>query len=172
MGESGKVLPAVINKRQVLIGVAVLVIGTFFYLVGRPPEQTYFVSITPVNISLYGTVPNLFGVVGDSLPSFVHVFSFILITAGMICCHRRGYLIICLCWFLVECAFELGQKFDAWCLGVMPDWFAGIPFLENIENYFLQGTFDVVDVIAILAGTSMAYFVLVNTERSTRRAKQ
>jgi hypothetical protein len=155
----------VANKTQILIGVIGLLFGSLVYLIDRPPGQTYFVHTSPINISLFNTVPNIFGFVGGSLPECIHVFSFIVITAGLIACRKQAYLIICLCWFLVDCAFELGQKFSSWSLNMIPNWFAGIPFLENTEHYFLQGTFDFIDLAAIAFGTLIAYFVLVATNR-------
>ena len=151
------------NKKQIIIGLVALFTGSLVYLIDRPPDQTYFVYSSPINISLSNTIPNLFGTIGNSLPAFIHIFSFILITAGLIFCNKRGYLIICLSWFLVDCAFELGQKFNDLASKIIPDWFAGIPFLENTENYFLQGTFDFIDLAAIAFGTVIAYFALLAT---------
>jgi len=158
-----------INKKQIIIGLITLFTGSLVYLIDRPPDQTYFVYSSPINISLSNTIPNLFGSIGNSLPAFIHIFSFILITAGLIFCNKRGYLIICLSWFLVDCAFELGQKFDDLASKIIPDWFAGIPFLENTENYFLQGTFDFLDLAAIALGTVIAYFALLITGIGKRR---
>jgi hypothetical protein len=157
-----------VNKIQILIGALGLVFGSLVYLVDRPPNYTYFVHSAGIDISLYGAFPNLFGLIGNSLPAFIHAFSFILITAGLIACRKKGCLIICLSWLLVDCTFELGQRFTSWSLKMIPDWFAGIPFLGNTENYFLQGTFDFTDLAAIAIGTLMAYFVLVVTNK--RRA--
>jgi hypothetical protein len=154
-----------VNKIQILIGVIGLLFGALVYLVDRAPDQIYFVHTSPVNISLFDTVPNLFGFIGGSLPECMHVFSFILITAGLIFCNRRGYLIICLSWFVIDSAFELGQKFTAWPSKILPDWFTGIPFLENTGNYFSQGTFDFIDLPAIAFGTMIAYLVLVATDK-------
>ena len=159
-----------INKTQILIGTIGLLIGSLIYLMDRPPDQIYFIYNSPINISLFNIIPSLFSSIGNSLPEFIHVFSFILITTGLVCCQKRGYLIICLSWFLVDCAFEVGQKFNTWSSNMIPDWFAGIPFLENIENYFLKGTFDFLDLAAIAFGTTIAYFVLLITNKSKRRA--
>ena len=150
-----------INKTQILIGGVALFIGLLVYLVDRPPEETYF--IYSIGISLYSTFPKLFGPFGNSSPAFIHAFSFILITAGLLSCRKKGYLIICLSWFLLECTFELGQKFDMWSSCLVPDWFTGIPFFENSKSYFLQGTFDFFDMAAITLGTIAAYFVLLGT---------
>ena len=167
MKENLKASGITINRIQILIGVAGLLVGSLVYLIDRPPDQTYFVYSSKIDISLFNTIPNLFGLIGNSLPDLLHVFSFILITAGLIYCQKRGYLIICLSWFLVDCAFELGQKYNAWSSRIIPDWFAGIPFLENTENYFRKGTFDILDLVAIAFGTTIAYFILLTTSKRT-----
>jgi ABC-type xylose transport system permease subunit len=153
------------NRKQLIIGVAVLLVGTLVYLIDRPPEQTYFVKNSPIKITLFTTIPNVFGSIGGSLPAFVHVFSFILITAGILSCNGRGYRIICLSWFLLDAAFEVGQHFTAWPSKIIPDWFTGIPFLKNTESYFLHGTFDFIDLTAIAFGALIAYVVLLTTQR-------
>jgi len=91
------------------------------------------------------------------------VFAFILITAGLLGCRKRGFIIICLSWLLVDCALELGQKFSMWFSKIIPDWFIGVPFLENSKNYFHFGTFDFLDLAATTIGAVIAYFVLIVT---------
>ena len=152
-----------INKYQILIGLVVLVLGALVYLVDRAPDQTYFVSESKVDISLHDTLPSLFGRFGASLPTFTHVFAFILITAGLINCRKKGYLIITLCWFMIDSVFEFGQKFSETAVKWVPSWFSGIPFLENTENYFRSGTFDWIDIATIFLGSLSAYFVLLMT---------
>jgi hypothetical protein len=158
-----------VNWLQILIGAAGLLFGTLVYLVDSPPDQTYFVDNSSVDISLHNILPNLFGPIGNNLPAFIHVFSFILITAGLISCQKRGYFIICMCWFILDCAFELGQKYNIWSSRMIPDWFGGIPFLENSKYYFLKGTFDFTDLAAIALGTIMAYIVLLITNKIEKR---
>jgi hypothetical protein len=161
MKESAKLRQVIVNRLQVLIGLASLVFGTLVYLFYRPPDQTYFIYISGLNISSYNTLPNIFGIVGGSLPSFIHVLSFILITAGFLFCQKRGCVIICLSWFLIACAFEVGQGFKPWPSEIFPDWFEGIVFLENSREYFARGTFDFMDLFAIALGTVTAYCVLL-----------
>jgi len=163
MKENYKIFLCSINKRQILIGMSSLIIGTLVYLVDRSPDQTYFLYKSSVKISLHNTLPNLFGFIGNSLPSFIHVFSFVLIAAGLLSCQKRGCLIICACWFLTDVIFELGQKFNLWSSKIIPDWFGGILFLENTKNYFTRGTFDYFDLAAITLGAIVAYFVLLLT---------
>lgn len=163
MKKNLKAFGNMINIRQILIGMSSLIIGTLVYLVDRSPDQTYFVFSTPFNISLFKTLPIIFGSIGNNLPAFIHAFSFILITAGLSHCRKRGCLIICACWFLTDVIFELGQKFKVFSSTMVPDWFSGILFLENTKNYFLSGTFDINDLTAIIFGTILAYFVLSGT---------
>jgi hypothetical protein len=152
-----------INKFQILTGAIILCIGILVYLVDRPPEQTLFMDKSPVNISLYHILPNLFGRIGNCLPSFTHVFSFILITAGLIASKKRDFILICSFWFLIELFFELGQKFSTLFIKLIPDWFASIAFFENIGDYFVRGTFSFEDMAAITTGTITAYFLLMIT---------
>jgi len=51
---------------------------------------------------------------------------------------------------------------------MVPDWFSGIPFLENSKNYFSSGTFDYNDLTAIAIGTILAYLVLSITNKRGR----
>lgn len=152
-----------VNKTQLFIGIAVLLVGVLVYLVDRPPDTAYFLTGWAKNISLHDRIPNMFGPAGKSLPAFAHVFSFILITAGILGCRRRGYLYICLFWLFVDGAFELGQRYDSIPLRLIPAWFEGIPFLENTANFFRLGTFDYLDLVSFFLGTVLAYIVLVTT---------
>lgn len=151
------------NRLQILIGVAALLLGTLVYLIDRPPEQTYFVYLSPINLSLYKKLPNFFGAIGHSLPTFIHVFAFILITAGLTSCKKGGCILICLGWFFADIAFETGQKFSSWSANLVPAWFESIPFLENTKNYFTHGTFDFYDIFSIALGALAGYFVLLKT---------
>lgn len=152
-----------VNKLQILIGLITLFLGTMVYLTDRIPEQIYFFHSSFYHISLHNSIPNLFGSIGNSLPSFIHVFSFALITAGFIGWRKRGCFLICASWALVNCIFELGQKYNSWLIKLIPDWFARIPFLENTENYFVHGTFDYIDLVAIVIGSISAYFIVIVT---------
>jgi hypothetical protein len=68
-------------------------------------------------------------------------------------------------WFVVDCAFEIGQHFSTSAAKLVPEWFNKLPFLESTVNYFKKGVFDWADLAAIFTGTLLAYWVLVKTER-------
>jgi hypothetical protein len=165
-----------INKSQVFIGLVALLIGTLVYFVSRAPDDVYFVYrfgfILKLHNMMYGVAPDFFGSLSPWLPEFIHVFSFILLTAGVIACGKRGYAIICIGWFAVDALFELGQKYSSLVLKIIPSWFSGIPILESTEGFFRKGTFDMKDIFAIIAGTVVAYIVLlVTTGRKKRSAR-
>jgi hypothetical protein len=163
MNEDIKNLDNHVNKVQILVGAMSLFIGVLVYLTDRPPELTYFIHRYITILSLNKTLPDIFGFWGNWLPDFIHAFSFILITAGIVSCGKRGYLLISITWLLIECAFELGQRYSSLPLKLIPAWFARIPILEAFQDFFSMGTFDYYDLIAIFLGTAAAYIVLLIT---------
>lgn len=155
-----------VNRLQVLLGILFFLIGALVYLIDRPPRNTYFFNHYKFIETMYNTIPAFFGPLGNHLPDFIHPFSFILITAGIISCGKTGYRAICLSWFVIDCVFEFGQKYSTQFIKFVPEWFSGIPFLEAFEIYFKKGTFDTYDLAAIFAGSVTAYFVLILTHKS------
>lgn len=151
-GQSSRVL--------VLTGLLALMAGTLVYLVDRSPESTYLVNRLLGGASLYQTVSPLFGKLGDVLPAFVHPFSFSLITAGLFARTPAKALLICVFWFAVNCAFELGQHFESISLALVPQWFGRVPFLENCDGFFRNGTFDPLDLLAMFAGSALAFCMI------------
>jgi hypothetical protein len=156
-----------INGWQIAIGTLALAVGLAVYLVDRPAEATYFVRQSPVPITFSRSPPALFGRIGFYLPTFVHVFGFILITAGLTGAGPRGFLSIVAGWCLVDILFELGQKYHA-VVDWIPESFAGIPFLENTRSYFLRGRFDQLDILAVLLGALAACGVYWLTGKRSR----
>lgn len=151
------------NRTQILIGVIALFVGSLVYLVDRAPDSTYFVYSISNRISLHNILPSLFGPIGQNLPSFIHVLSFSMITAGLLSCKKRGCLIVCVAWLLTDCVFELGQKFNGWFSKIIPDFSSGIPILENVRSFFFLGAFDAYDLVAMLIGATTAYAALLVT---------
>jgi len=151
------------NRVQVLFGLAGLVSGLLFYLMNRPLEQVYFLKGLKPYVTPICSCEKILGPAGDSFPSFLHVFSFILITCGLMSWNRRGSIIACVGWLVVDCAFEVGQKFPSWCCGVFPHWLKSVPLFRNTENYFSRGTFDFHDLVFIGLGAATACAVLLTT---------
>ena len=149
------------------VGFSALSVGVLIYAFDRQPEFIYFL---PGWLSLNSQPGGLFGSIGYYLPTFLHVYAFILLTAVVAVPSITKLIPVCLAWFTLDTLFEVAQidPIAQWLAIHTPAWFAGIPFLENTSNYFLFGTFDVVDLMSIAAGTVAAYItVSVLTRRSS-----
>ena len=156
--------PSCISISLISVGLAGLILGSLVYLTDRPPNQTYFIH-RMLSTSLYRLFPKIFSIYGNFLPSFLHVFSFILITAGMLPRGDKYYLAISSAWISIGSLLELGQNFKQFTPKMVPNWFAELPFLENAKNYFLLGTFDIRDLAASALGGITAYLILIISDR-------
>lgn len=155
-----------INWREIVIGLLALGLGVALYVLDRPASQTYFV---PDALSLFEQTPSVFGALGNHLPTFLHVFALCLITCGVLGSGLREAAVVCLLWLLVDVFFELGQHQDIAhkIVPYLPNWFKGIPFLENTADYFVQGRFDPVDLIAILFGAIASFLLILVLQQKT-----
>jgi hypothetical protein len=159
-----------INKVQISLGFLTLFAGLLLYLLTRPPD-IYFVSfIKGADSSQYWALPLPTGI-GGALPSFLHVFAFSSLLGGLLGCRKTGYLMICCTWLFTNVLFELGQKIPISASQVIPNWFEGMFILQNMRNYFLNGTFDFLDLLASSIGAMAAYWVLVKTRQERRESK-
>ena len=159
-----------INKLQISLGFLTLLAGLLLYLFTRPSD-IYFVSfIKGAENSHYWALPFPTGI-GGALPSFLHVFAFSLLLGGLLACRKTGYLIICCAWLFTNVLFELGQRYPISASQVIPKWFEGMFILQNMRDYFLNGTFDFFDLLASSIGALAAYWVLVRTREERRESK-
>lgn len=152
--------PAVLH---VLIAVIALSIGSLVYLLDRQPDRVYFLSFLPHGLTfVHGRYP-LFGIIGDSFPTFVHVYAFILLTVGIAGSSNPRLLRICTLWFVIAALFECGQHplLTSRIAAALPAWFARVPILDNTAAFFLKGTFDLLDLLSIALGTIAAYLTAV-----------
>lgn len=135
------------------------VIGMSVYLIDRQPDSVYLI---PSWISLTDYLDPIFGIIGNHLPTFIHVYVFILLTVMVMRPSTMKVYAICIAWLTVDSLFELAQHetIAQWISGHVPGWFEGIPILENMAVYFLGGTFDIFDLISITLGTLAAYLTI------------
>ena len=151
------------NLVRLALGLAALVLGVLVYAADRPAAQTYFL---PRALELH-TGSSTFGALGQHLPTLLHVLAFCLLTAALLRVGLRGALAICGGWLAIDAAFEIGQHPDIapvlarWT----PDWFDGIPLLENTASYFLHGRFDPLDLASIVVGAALALPLILATRR-------
>lgn len=149
--------PAVLH---VLIAIIALSIGLLVYLLDRQPDRVYFLSH---GLSLVHGRHPLFGVMGDHLPTFVHVYAFISLTVAIAGSSNTRLLRICTLWFVIASLFECGQHplLAPRIAAALPAWFAHVPILDNTAAFFLKGTFDLLDLWSIALGTVAGYLTAV-----------
>ena len=159
-------MEAAINIRQIMIGVTALGLGILFYCFYRSPDHTYFLRFLGGNQHTQQLTPPVFAAFANSLPTFIHAFAFSLITAGLVARRQKGYLAVCLAWFAIDVFFEIGQGVSGIIVPLIPDWFSGFVFLENMKDYFLHGHFDYLDILSIALGSAAAYSILIITAKN------
>ena len=156
-----------------ITAVIMLLLGVLVYSMDRQPGTAYFL---PEWMRLGEGRGSVFGVLGQHLPTLVHVYTFIMLTMALVipaAYYRRCLLPVCLGWLAFDSVFEIAQinVIARVIAGWVPDWFAGIPFLENTANYFVYGRFDLADLLSIGLGTLAAYLTMhFIIKRSTHRA--
>ena len=152
------------NPRQVLIGSVFLLLGLAVYLFSRPAWQF---TLLPDFLFIQWFPSNKFGHYGDSLPSFLHVFGFSVLCAGIIAISKKAYIVICSLWALINILFEMLQS-DLF-LSINEVTFFGKQLsayvLNWLQNYTLNAVFDYYDILAILLGAMSAYWVLTQTQQ-------
>ena len=147
---------------QICLALAALALGVLVYVVDRPPGLTAL----PDSITLFQPTVSFFGAVGQSLPAFVHVFAFSVLTAALLGGGRCAAITVCTAWFLVDAAFELGQHpaTNAELAKLIPSWFEAIPVLDRTDDLFRYGTFDPLDLLSIILGAFAAYALTQRTQ--------
>ena len=148
------------NMPRILVGIGGLSLGALVYLFERSPESYGFGVILRDYLGLIRPHRMVLGVLTDNLPSLTHVFAFSLMTAGLLGTRRKGTLLICLLWFLIDTVFEIGQGLKHVSLAILPEWFNvhTLP-MTNLQEYFRCGTFDIRDLVAGFLGALAAFVV-------------
>lgn len=144
--------------RLALLGCGVLAIGALVYVLDRPADSVH---LLPNAFSLGSAHDARFGALGNHLPAFAHAYGFILLTAAVSPAFF-SVLAICVFWWAIDSLFEIGQHpaVAAHVAGALPAWLKRIPVFDNTGSYFLRGTFDPVDLMAIALGALAAYFTI------------
>jgi hypothetical protein len=139
--------------------------GVVVYAIARPASHVY---LLPSLFAVSDSPRDVFGAIGASLPGFLHVFAFSLLTAAVVTWRTpRAAAIIAGAWCGADLLFELGQHpaLSASIDASLPSWFASVPMLENVGPYFLRGSFDPVDLAATVAGATLAYVTITRGPR-------
>ena len=148
------------NRIRFVIALNALMLGVLVYIFGRASDSTFLGKII---CRYFGDVfiqYNFFGDLGGLIPELVHPFSFALFTiilfpaAGRI---ARG--LICLGWMIINIVFEIGQYFSNQFSEFILIIFNRNMFSELLTNYFIAGTYDHGDILAIVFGIIAAFAI-------------
>jgi hypothetical protein len=141
--------------------VLALTAGVLVYVLDRPAGTA---SLLP-SVWHAGSGVSWFGPAGAWLPSLVHAFAFSVLTALALPWRQRNMAAACLGWAGIDTLAEIGQH-----AAVSPAVTAalmnasaltgGHAVAEPVARYFANGSFDVADVAAGLAGCLLAYAAL------------
>ena len=134
-----------------IAAMAALLLGLLVYLSSRDPQQVYFLSY----IQALQSGSRETGILSDFLPSLLHTYAFILLTVAVLSASPAQTRLICIFWFCLECLFEIGQHNTI--ADFLSEYLVNIRVLEVAAGYFVNGTFDILDIAAIALGACMAY---------------
>lgn len=153
---------------QVSVALIALILGILIYATTRSSQQVFFLQYLP---ELDLNIPFQMSSIIYSLPSFLHIYAFILLTAAVAQKQIHHVRYICLFWLVVEVLFEFGQQHDIAIAfsNHISGWFSHYVWLETIPNYFLHGTFDPLDIMCLVLGMFAAFATLM--KKSTRGIK-
>jgi hypothetical protein len=140
------------------IAVGALAFGALVYMLDRPAATVY---LLPNALSFAPGHPPWVGPLGGFLPEIAHVYAFILLTVAVSPWPARVSP-ICAFWWLIDSLFELGQHpaLAPHIAAALPGWFQHVPILDHTANYFLYGTFDPGDLVAITLGAVSAHLTI------------
>ena len=148
---------------EVSMALVVLVAGSAVYLIVRRDIPQVFLIASRFLCCINGVV-ELPG--ARFVPSLAHTYAFSLLT--IVSLSARGYNAyrVCLYWATVELLFEFGQLRAVGTLLVnwLPPFIVHQTWASVVIMYFANGRFDILDVLAILAGASAAWTTAIIVE--------
>jgi hypothetical protein len=139
-----------------LPGVSALLLGLLMYIATRPCQQILLLHFLP---PMHITLPWSSIALVHSLPSFLHIYGFILMTAAVLPRRRDILLYICGFWLLLELLFEMGQQqqLAKAFAAALPPVFHQNAWLRVLPDYFVYGTFDPQDILLLVLGSLAAW---------------
>jgi hypothetical protein len=153
----------ILNGVQLVVGLFVVGLGGLVYLIDRPVHGLPFLGHCAGHASLFA---QFLSDVGLIFPAFAHPLGFALLTAAVIGGGRAGAVGTVVFWSAVNLLFEAGQHsaFAPWIVARLPEGFAPGFLGTSLRYYFLNGTFDPMDVAAIVAGSGVAFVAVLATQ--------
>lgn len=148
------------DRRLFGYGIAWLALGLFVYLVARPRT---IVPFFPQALNLAALVPSQVRSLLGSVPTFLHVLAFSLMSGALVGRTHTRRLFVCGAWAGIEIVFELGQ-YPAVRQWLLQQW-DPMPSIPYVHDYLIGGTFDYADVFAAIFGAALAGLFVTQTKR-------
>lgn len=104
---------------------------------------------------------------GGSAPTFAHTAALSLITTGVLGGGRRVAWQACGAWTAINVLLEIGQHpyVRMHLVGWLPGWMERAWLLEHTRGYFINGSFDPIDIGAALLGGMAALLIVGMTSQ-------
>jgi len=144
-----------VQVAQLGLAVLALSIGLLLYLLDRPAGHA---ALIPAAWSRPAGGGAVFGAAAAWLPSFLHPFAFSLLTAATLPRSTAAAAGSCALWWGIGLGFEILQH-PALALPVAAA-LHGVPGLQTLARFGLQGRFDLADIAALSAGACAAATLL------------
>jgi hypothetical protein len=161
-------MPVTLNVKQAILGSFFLAVGITVYVQDRYPIYDFLSSLRIVLDSNFMQERPLFGLWSDFAPSFCHAAALCLITGALVHQSKSRFAIVCLSWITIDVFFELMQAMPLNQNALPAAGLAASPFFSNVMYFFSHGTFDPLDLAAVLFGGTTAYLIMIGTCNKTK----
>ena len=148
-------LPLLPDIRVAGLGLAMLLCGLIYYTLTRDPGLNYLISVP--DALKWGLWPQESKIL-DALPSFFHITAFILLTLPFL--HTINTKVIAFVagsWMILNISLELLQLQQDYILDSI------------VTDSFQSGTFDYLDLVAIILGAVFAFTFALSAYRKKER---
>lgn len=155
---------------RVVLGVGALFLGALEYILSRPASSTHFGEMVHKYTGGFNSNIQIFGDLGKYFPDFAHPFAFALLTVSLF--PSAGRVIrgsICLLWLVIDLLFEIGQNFGQVISEMIEIFIPPSRISGLLSDYFVNGTYDFIDILFICLGIVLAFYV---TEFTTNGGKE
>lgn len=150
-----------LNSSQVFVGIVALSLGGAIYVLIRPADSLILFSALSLS-SAPGMLSHQSSFLWGSLPSLLHVLAFSLITASAVPRQsKRHVALVILFWVAVNVLFELGQTSTG---KTMASELNLAMYCKPLFAYFMNGTYDVNDILLAVFGGAAAYPLILITK--------
>lgn len=153
-----------LNLKQCFLAAGALAAGLMVYVLCRPPQTTLLGQWILGGLEASSIQRSPLGLLGGIIPEVVHPFGFSLLTLALLPrSGRKTRICVCVFWLVVELFFELGQGIGAQVADLLTRVMPHHAASTMLANYFVFGTYDPLDILAICLGIAAAYSVAEKT---------